>query len=567
MLKLRFLFLGLLAMVALSIASCGDDDDPVSGVGDPIASYQFEINSTDFLEVSFTNFSENADSYAWDFGDGGSSTEENPVYKYSAGGDYNVVLTATNSFGSKEFSRTITITDPNEAAAELTGVTSKTWKLSRDVAGEVFPLLVGPSSRSEIWWAYGVDDAIGSRPCLMEEEYIFGADGSFTYVTNGEVFADFGIWAPESEGRCVDDTDPASMTGPGGENLLPWGAGSFTFEFDAALGTLKLDGLGAHVGLPKVATNSEVNQPQASVTYKVISLDTDGPIDMLQLETTIDGGYWQFNLVSYDNPADEPVLPAATPNAGFSFERAANTVTFTNASTNASGFVWDFGDGNTSTQESPSHTYSGDGYYEVTLTATNSAGDSQASRAVVIADNSTFTADVIDGGASKTWTLKPVANAQAVGPGAGSTEWFATSKADVSTRGCAFNDTYTFNSDGSFVYDTQGDVWAEAELGFTPPSCIQEDLLPADYAAFGSGTHTFTATDASLSVSGLGAFVGLVKAYNGGEYAGEPAADQTVTYEVLNYIKGSDTETLILTIDISAGEVGGAYWTFVLESN
>ena len=42
-------------------------------------------------------------------------------------------------------------------------------------------------------------------------------------------------------------------------------------------------------------------------------------------------------------------------------------ITFTNNSTNAIGYTWDFGDGNTSTETNPVHIYTQDGTYNVTL--------------------------------------------------------------------------------------------------------------------------------------------------------------------------------------------------------
>lgn len=54
------------------------------------------------------------------------------------------------------------------------------------------------------------------------------------------------------------------------------------------------------------------------------------------------------------------------------------TVTFTNESTGfPDSFLWDFGDGTTSTDENPFHTYAADGEFTVTLTATNVVGSSQ----------------------------------------------------------------------------------------------------------------------------------------------------------------------------------------------
>jgi PKD repeat protein len=50
----------------------------------------------------------------------------------------------------------------------------------------------------------------------------------------------------------------------------------------------------------------------------------------------------------------------------------ALTVTFTNKSEDAVSYEWDFGDGTTSTEESPVHTYPGKGKYVPTLYATTS---------------------------------------------------------------------------------------------------------------------------------------------------------------------------------------------------
>ncbi|KZN69316.1 S8 family serine peptidase [Pseudoalteromonas luteoviolacea] len=62
------------------------------------------------------------------------------------------------------------------------------------------------------------------------------------------------------------------------------------------------------------------------------------------------------------------------PVANFSFTTDGLKATFTNSSTVGS-YNWTFGDGNSSTQGSPSHTYAQAGTYDVTLKVTNSAGD------------------------------------------------------------------------------------------------------------------------------------------------------------------------------------------------
>jgi len=47
----------------------------------------------------------------------------------------------------------------------------------------------------------------------------------------------------------------------------------------------------------------------------------------------------------------------------------------TSCTLNASSYHWDFGDGQTSTDGYPSHTYNKGGDYAVTLTVTNTSGD------------------------------------------------------------------------------------------------------------------------------------------------------------------------------------------------
>lgn len=59
----------------------------------------FTISSTNLSvgeDVSFTNCSENAKSYSWDFGDGVTSSDENPTHSYSNAGTYTVTMQCYN---------------------------------------------------------------------------------------------------------------------------------------------------------------------------------------------------------------------------------------------------------------------------------------------------------------------------------------------------------------------------------------------------------------------------------------------------------------------------------------
>ena len=93
---------------------------------------------------------------------------------------------------------------------------------------------------------------------------------------------------------------------------------------------------------------------------------------------------------------DAPATPQA-PTANFSFTTgaAARSVQFTDTSTGGpTSWAWTFGDGTTSTQASPLHTFPAAGAYDVTLTATNAQGSTSATKSVTVSDApvvSTFT--------------------------------------------------------------------------------------------------------------------------------------------------------------------------------
>ena len=52
--------------------------------------------------VSFTNCSQDADKYEWEFGDGGTSTDKSPTHAYNAPGVYSITMEAFNERTDKE---------------------------------------------------------------------------------------------------------------------------------------------------------------------------------------------------------------------------------------------------------------------------------------------------------------------------------------------------------------------------------------------------------------------------------------------------------------------------------
>ena len=77
--------------------------------------------------------------------------------------------------------------------------------------------------------------------------------------------------------------------------------------------------------------------------------------------------------------------------AKFSYKTEGLTVYFYDESVNAFSYKWDFGDGRTSTQSSPVHTYSKAGSYIVKLIVTNIEGESKYEEVVEVKQNSSTT--------------------------------------------------------------------------------------------------------------------------------------------------------------------------------
>lgn len=115
-----------------------------------------------------------------------------------------------------------------------------------------------------------------------------------------------------------------------------------------------------------------------------------------------------------------------TPSADifFTVSISGNDVTFTNETTGAVSYKWDFGDGTTSTEASPTHTYPGKGKYVPTLYATTAGGRvTEGSTVVYVAKSSPVK---LDDGTFSDWDE---VNAYTVTSGAGET-YFKKAKFD-----------------------------------------------------------------------------------------------------------------------------------------
>ncbi|MBQ9339106.1 MAG: PKD domain-containing protein [Paludibacteraceae bacterium] len=93
----------LLLVTPLLLATCKENEPEEI---QPTALFSFAQKE---LTVSFTNVSQNAQTYTWDFGDGTTSTDANPVHTYSKSGTWQVVLIAKNIIKTDSCIQNITI--------------------------------------------------------------------------------------------------------------------------------------------------------------------------------------------------------------------------------------------------------------------------------------------------------------------------------------------------------------------------------------------------------------------------------------------------------------------------
>jgi len=559
--------------VGLFVTGCKEDEDMPDGGADVIASFQYEVSADNFLQVTFSNFSQNAASYAWDFGDGNTSTEKDPVHTYAEAGLYTVGLTATGSDGTVAVRQeSIEINDPDAVLTLLAGADSKTWYLQR----EGIALGVGPAAGDNSYWSFGGVTPLGDRPCILDDQYTFRRDGKFEFNSNGTIFIDSegnGGWLAGSPEGCYEETEPGIFTASDGTDVSAFAnGGDYNYDFNANNGTITIEGLGAYIGLANKTGAGDNYVPQSVKEYQVLRL-ADGPIaDTLAVALVGNGLAWNFYLVSYDDPNNLPDIPMALPSANFTFVKTGDfTVEFTSTSNNATSYMWDFGDGATSMETNPVHTYAAEGEYTVTLTVGDGQGNTDQTSKTVQISTASFSADVLSNADGKVWRLAGE-NSFYVGPFEGSSEWWpGLDAAGVDLQSCRIDDEFIFTDGGSMEYDALGQIWYEDYMGGSN-ICADESAVTSPFDVLTSGVHAFSVTDATatdpalITVTGDGAFIGFSKPFNGGELNVDTPPRSEITYRVLEYTNSPTKETITLTVDISADLSGTAWWTIVMES-
>ena len=138
-----------------------------------------------------------------------------------------------------------------------------------------------------------------------------------------------------------------------------------------------------------------------------------------------------------------------------------------------------------------------------------------------------------------------------VGLNPGETDWFSIS-ADSGDRACWFDDIYHFGDDGSFQNFQGGETWIEDWQGTDPAAC-GVPVAPHDGSTAGAWDYNEAA--GTVTLNGVGAYLGLAKVFDGGELADPAAAPESITYNVFEVLGEN------MTIRVSTG---GGWWEYRL---
>ncbi|MBU1319037.1 MAG: S8 family serine peptidase [candidate division Zixibacteria bacterium] len=142
----------------------------------PTAGFVGSPTSGDYpLLVNFTDQSSGATSWAWTFGDGGTSTASNPSHTYTSAGTFTVTQTVTNSCGNDQLVRTnyITVTTPPcyaPVAAFVGSPTSGTYPLTVNFTDQ--------STNAPTSWSWTFGD--GGTSTAQNPSHTYTSAGTFT---------------------------------------------------------------------------------------------------------------------------------------------------------------------------------------------------------------------------------------------------------------------------------------------------------------------------------------------------------------------------------------------------
>ncbi|NOR74795.1 MAG: PKD domain-containing protein [Draconibacterium sp.] len=181
-----FSMMAMVAVISINLTSCEDDVEPVAV---PTVRLQADIDPEDQYTVILAVQETDAAFYAWDYGNGETSTTNGAhTYTYAASGDYTVSVTVTNESGSATATEDVTINPSIEEMLAGVDAEGKSWVMTQtpqanDGAGPLhqtdfnitLPFALVPNGDALAYVGF---------PDEYDNVFIFKPDGSYS-VDNG----------------------------------------------------------------------------------------------------------------------------------------------------------------------------------------------------------------------------------------------------------------------------------------------------------------------------------------------------------------------------------------------
>ena len=310
----------------------------------PAAAFTTDVTTTCTGCVQFTDTSQNLPTaWLWAFGDGTTSTAQNPNHCYTTAGTFAVTLRATNTAGT------------NTSAA-----TSIIYNTTVPLAANCSPQTINYFAN------YGIirfrlntidntsaDGSAGYQDftCTQRTELVTGVDYPMTITTGGVNRHDIRVY--------LDKNNDGILTAS--EQLYQ------------------------SLNTPSPGTTATLNLPAGTVLNQPLRLrviadavgNNGGPCT-----APVSGQVEDYTVVARPNT----LPPSINFSTNYVVGGCVNPIQFTDLTTNLpTAWLWNFGDGGTSTLQNPSHQYAATGSYNVSLLATNTNGTATITRLNAVA--------------------------------------------------------------------------------------------------------------------------------------------------------------------------------------
>ena len=315
----------------------------------PEAAFISEVNGK---TVKFTNKSSDKDgdqlSYVWDFGDGQKSTDANPTHVYADYGNYSVKLTVSDGKTESSITNPVKVSSENNPPVPEFSYTEenglvKFTNTSNDPDGDELSYV----------WDFG-DNTTSTQ---VSPEHQYAKSGAYTVKLTAN---DGAATVTKEHSVNVSIIDPvvnhkpvAMFSYSAAQNVVTFTDGSTDADGDQLSYVWDFGD-----GQSSTAKNPQHTYEAKNASYTVKLTVNDGKLASEEFTQNV--------TVTMEN--NSPV-------AKFSVSVDRYTATFTNNSEDQDGdeltYSWNFGDGATSTEKSPKHTYAANGNYTAKLTVSD----------------------------------------------------------------------------------------------------------------------------------------------------------------------------------------------------